>query len=133
METLDRMPFEAQQAVFLKLFEVADLERMTHEERLVYDESLKNFRDYNNIIASAERISREEGREEGIAVGIKKGIQKGLLKGIKKGREEGIQKGIQKGLIEGTRQMAIKLKGEGFPLDLIHRLTGLSPEEIDRL
>lgn len=60
MDTLERMPFESRKAVFRKLLEVADVENMTPDERLRYDESLKNYRDYVNTIATAERISREK-------------------------------------------------------------------------
>ena len=69
METLDRMPFEAQKAVFKKLLDVADVESLSPEERYRYDETLKAYRDYVNTIASAERISREKGFAEGEAKG----------------------------------------------------------------
>ena len=73
METLDRMPFEAQKAVFKKLLDVADVESLSPEERYRYDETLKAYRDYVNTIASAERISREKGFAEGEAKGEAKG------------------------------------------------------------
>lgn len=121
MDTLDRMPFEAQKAVFRKLLEVADVENMTHEERLRYDESLKNYRDYVNTIASAERISREKGLEEG--------LEKGEAKGLKKGRIEGRAEGEAR----GKRQIALNLKKAGIPIEVIVQSTGLSAEEIERL
>ena len=102
METLDRMPFEAQKAVFKKLLDVADVESLSPEERYRYDETLKAYRDYVNTIASAERISREKGFAEGEA----------------------------KGEAKGKTIVAANLKRMGIDVDTIAKSTGLSPEEI---
>lgn len=64
MDTLDRMPFEAQKAVFRKLLEVANVESLTPKERLRYEESLKAYRDYYNTIATAERKGKVEKQHE---------------------------------------------------------------------
>ena len=40
MDTLDRMPFKAQKAVFDKLLAVADVANLSKEERIQYDEAL---------------------------------------------------------------------------------------------
>ena len=65
METLNRLPWAAQSAVFKKLESIADLSAMTRAERLQYDEALKKYRD---------TISVFEGvRMEGILEGQKKG------------------------------------------------------------
>lgn len=109
MDTLERMPFEARKVVFRKLLEVADVENMTPDERLRYDESVKNYRDYVNTIATAERISREKALAEGIA------------------------KGIAKGIAEGKQEIARRMKKEGLPLDMIARLSGLTIKEIEKL
>ena len=50
MDTLDRMPFKAQKAVFDKLLEVADVANLNKDERVLYDEALKRYRDYKNTI-----------------------------------------------------------------------------------
>lgn len=117
MDTLERMPFEARKAVFRKLLEVADVENMTPDERLRYDESLKNYRDYVNTIATAERISREKALAEGIA----------------KGKAEGIAEGIAEGEAKGKQEIARRMKKEGLPLELIAKLSGLSEKEIEML
>ena len=65
METLDRMPFKARKAVFDKLLEVADVAALTKEERMAYDEALKQYRDYKNTIDYAEERGKKEGKEEG--------------------------------------------------------------------
>ena len=45
MEILQRMPFLAQDAVFKRLSEIAEVSSLTKEERRQYDESLKQYRD----------------------------------------------------------------------------------------
>ena len=45
METLQRLPFKARSAVFQKLEEIVDIASLTKEERIMYDESLKVYRD----------------------------------------------------------------------------------------
>lgn len=113
METLERMPFEARKAVFKKLLEVADVENMTPEERYCYDESLKAYRDYNNTIATAERIGREKGKAEGEA--------KGEARGEARGRAEGLL------------LVASNMKKKGIDLASIIECTGLDEEIINTL
>ena len=49
------------------------------------------------------------------------------------GRAEGIAEGLEAGRQEERRQNAIRMKAKGFPAQDIADITGLSPEEIDRL
>ena len=65
MDTLERMPFKARKAVFDKLLEVADVANLSKDERVLYDEALKRYRDYKNTIDYAE----EKGVEKGIKIG----------------------------------------------------------------
>ena len=65
MDTLERMPFKARKAVFDKLLEVADVANLSKDERILYDEALKRYRDYKNTIDYAE----EKGLEKGIRIG----------------------------------------------------------------
>ena len=62
METLNRLPWAAQSAVFQKLESIADVSGMTRAERLQYDEALKKYRDTISVFEGV----RLEGREEGI-------------------------------------------------------------------
>ena len=64
MDTLERMPFKARKAVFDKLLEVADVANLSKDERILYDEALKRYRDYKNTIDYAE----EKGVEKGIKI-----------------------------------------------------------------
>ena len=45
METFQRMPFLAQNAVFRKLAEISDISTLSKEEHRKYDESIKRYRD----------------------------------------------------------------------------------------
>ena len=65
METLNRLPWAAQSAVFKKLESIADVGGMTRAERLQYDEALKKYRDTISVFEGVRVEGRMEGREEG--------------------------------------------------------------------
>ena len=64
MEILDRMPWAAQNAVFQRLAEVAEVSKLSKEDRLKYDHALKRYRDTLNAMTGAEMKGRAEGRAE---------------------------------------------------------------------
>ena len=105
METLERMPFKAQKAVFSKLLDVADVASLSKEDRLRYDEALKQYRDYNNCMYYA------------------------VNEASKKALEKGVKKGIRKGKLEMARQ----LKAQGIDPLIIAQASKLSLEEIEKL
>ena len=63
METLNRLPWAAQSAVFKRLAEISDLSSLTREEREHYDSAIRIYRD-NIYTMEGER---EKGRAEGKA------------------------------------------------------------------
>ena len=65
METFQRMPFLAQNAVFRKLAEISDISTLSKEEHKKYDESIKRYRDTMAVINSAvkEGEARGEAKE----------------------------------------------------------------------
>ena len=65
MDTLNRLPWAAQSAVFKKLESIADVSAMTRAERLQYDEALKKYRDTISVFEGVRMEGRMEGREEG--------------------------------------------------------------------
>ena len=65
METLNRLPWAAQSAVFKKLESIADVSAMTRAERLQYDEALKKYRDTISVFEGVRLEGRMEGRVEG--------------------------------------------------------------------
>ena len=105
METLERMPFEAQNAVFEKLASITDVSALSQEDQERYEESLRIYRD--NYAADQYSFNR------------------GLAKGIEKGRAEG--------LAEGRTMIAKNLKASGVDIQVIIHSTGLTKEQIDQL
>ena len=109
MEILDRMPWAAQNAVFQRLAEVAEVSKLSKEDRLAYDHALKRHRDTYNAMTGAE--------------------QKGLAEGLAKGRAEGRAEGIE----ENKRESALRMKVKGYPVEDIAEITGLDAETINGL
>ena len=110
METLNRLPWAAQSAVFKKLESIADVSGMTRAERLQYDEALKKYRDTISVFQGVRMEGREEGRKEGMEMGVLKG------------REEG----LKEGMIANAR----KMKSYGLALEMIADITGLTIDEV---
>ncbi|MCQ2974235.1 MAG: Rpn family recombination-promoting nuclease/putative transposase [Bacteroidales bacterium] len=108
---MDR-PQTLREAIFKRLFNLAEISKYNKTERLAYQESLKDYRDYYNTIFSAEERGREEGREEGRA----------------EGRAEAETKAYQEKL-----DMARKMKSDGMPYEIITKYSGLSIPEIEKL
>ena len=137
METIKRLPWAAQNSVFQKLAEIADVSSLTKEERLHYDEALRKYRDTLCVLEGAEQRGLKRGHAEGLAKGLAKGREEGLAKGLAKGREEGLAKGRAEGLAKGRAEERIEIarnmKANGLPVDLIAACSGLSPEEIAQL
>ena len=105
MEILERMPWAAQNAVFRRLAEVAEVSALSKEERIKYDRALKRYRDTYNAMTGAE--------------------QKGLAEGLAKGRAEGEREKA----LESARRMKVK----GYPIEDIAEITGLDAETINSL
>ena len=105
METLNRLPWAAQSAVFKKLESIADVGAMTRAERLQYDEALKKYRDTISVFEGVRLEGRKEGNEEGRVEGEKR-------------------KAIA---------IARNLKSMGMSISDISKATGLSEEEIDSI
>ena len=65
METLNRLPWAAQSAVFKKLESIADVGGMPRAERLQYDEALKKYRYTISVFEGVRLEGRMEGNAEG--------------------------------------------------------------------
>ncbi|MBI1184691.1 Rpn family recombination-promoting nuclease/putative transposase [bacterium] len=81
MGRLNDIPDKLRERIFEKVFEVAEIAKMTHEDYLAYEDSLKYYRDLKNSIDTA----KEEGKMEGIEQGIQKEKVQIVLNGHKKG------------------------------------------------
>jgi hypothetical protein len=58
------MPWAAQNAVFQRLAEVAEVSKLSKEERIKYDHALKRYRDTLNSMKGAEQKGRAEERAD---------------------------------------------------------------------
>ena len=109
METLEKMPFEAQHKIFKRLAEIADSKTLTKEEQEKYNNSMMVMWDNYAVYKHAE--------------------EKGIIKGEAKGRTEGRAEGKK----EKAKEIALKLLALNTPIDIIFQSTGLSIEEIKKL
>ena len=105
MDILQRMPFLAQDAVFKRLSEIAEVASLSKEDRRKYDESLKHYRDTIAVMHGQWL----EGHASGLAEGMEKGIE------------------------ENKRENARKMKALGISSDVIVQVTGLTTEQINSL
>ena len=64
METLEKMPFEAQHKIFKRLAEIADSKSLTKEEQEKYDNSMMVMWDNYAVYKHAEEKGIEKGRKE---------------------------------------------------------------------
>ena len=129
METLSRMPFAAQKAIFDRLGNLAMIEALPEKDRNDYEESLRVYRDSITVYEDAREIGFEEGREKG----RKEGIQQGMEKGRREGIQQGMEKGMEKGSKNKALEVATNMKKFGMDNASICQLTGLTPEEVAKL
>ena len=106
METLNRLPWAAQSAVFQKLESIADVGGMTRAERLQYDEALKKYRDTISVFEGVRMEGRMEGRKEG------------RMEGNAEGRENEKKATIR------------RLLASGAPVDIIAIATGMTEADV---
>ena len=109
METLNRLPWAAQSAVFQKLESIAGVGGMTRAERLQYDEALKKYRDTISVFEGVRMEGRMEGRREG------------RMEGNAEGRENEKKATIQ------------RLLASGASVDIIAIATGMSEADVRHL
>jgi predicted transposase YdaD len=99
-------PKELQEAVFRRVFEIAEISMMSEVEHLEYEESLNALWDITNAMEDSEK------------------------KGFFKGKEEGEKLGFEKGEKQKAVAIARAMKKHGDDIDYIAMVTELSPEEI---
>ena len=115
LHRLDLIPETLKEKTFEKFFAAAEIARLSKEDRIRYEEGLKNILDMNNVIDSSRYLGREEG------------LQAGMQAGKAIGKEEGLAEGERIGKIKTAK----KLLAMGMKKEDIASATGLSIEEID--
>lgn len=98
------------------------------EEAAFTDDELYIYDRFWDMVSTA-KMQITSSRKDGMRKGLKEGMEKGMEKGMK----EGIEKGIEKGIGEERIRTARKMKAEGLGTDMITKITGLTPNDIDAL
>ncbi|HND89693.1 MAG TPA: Rpn family recombination-promoting nuclease/putative transposase, partial [Saprospiraceae bacterium] len=75
---LDKRPPALKERVFEKLFEAAEIAKFSQDERDMYEESLKYYRDLKNVIDTSYEEGRIEGKQEAQIEVARKALQAGL-------------------------------------------------------
>lgn len=65
MDTFNRLPWAAQNAVFKRLSEISELSELTREERIRYDAAIRQYRDHIYVMEGEKAKGRAEGLAEG--------------------------------------------------------------------
>jgi len=137
MHSLNQIPKYLDKRIFQKIFNIAEMGRLSPEQQFLYESYLQRKADYESVMEYAKDRAKEQGLEEGLEEGLEKGLEQGLEKGLEKGLEQGLEKGLEQGLEKGKYEMSLaiagKMKEEGFNLVKIAGFTGLSIEEIESL
>ena len=84
LESCDKIPDILKEEIFEEAFKVAEIANFTPKEISEYEESLKIYRDNNNVIETAKAEGKEEGREEGREEGVNYTIQ--IIKYLKENK-----------------------------------------------
>ena len=129
---MDRPP-ALQERVFTRLFEQAEIAKLSKTELRNYTYGMDTLRDYKNGLATAKKQGIALGRQEGITLGRQEGIHLGRQEGIALGTEKGIALGKEEGIALTSRKIALSLKEMGMSVPDIIKATGLSAEEIKKL
>ncbi|PID90419.1 MAG: hypothetical protein CSA97_02965 [Bacteroidetes bacterium] len=102
-------PDNLSEEIFEKFFRQAEIAEFTQKEHTDYQDSLKAYNDWKNTLETAH----EDGFDEGF--------------------EEGMEKGMEKGRQEGIEQMARSMLANGLNAGAVSKITGLSPQQIEKL
>jgi len=109
LDRLQKYPEQLQEKIFKKFFHEAELSNLNTEQKNAYEDSLKIYRDMNNVIDTA--------------------YTDGELTGHKKGLEQGLEQGA----LRSAKATAKKLKIMGLSTKQIIEATGLSTADINAL
>ena len=111
------LPWAAQDELYAELSKVSSVAALSPQERILYDETLRQYRD-NLCMYSA---AYEDGKEEG------------WKKGKEEGWNEGRDVGWNEGKNEGKEEIARNMLASGCSTELIMQCTGFSKEKIETL
>ena len=125
LNRLQDKPAALTEGIFKKLFEVAEIAAFSKNERYDYEENLKNYLDWINVMRTAKNEGIVEGRAEGRAEGIAEGERIGMQKG------EAI--GIQKGELAMLTKLVLAKKGKGINASKIAELLDVDIKLVEEI
>jgi len=125
LSDLQSIPEELKAEIFVRFFLAAEVAKLGPEDKVSYEQSLKYYRDMNNVIDTAFDEGKAEGKAEGLAEGEAKGKAEGMA--------EGKAKGLAEGEANAKRRLAKGMKERGLSLADIAEMTGMSMEAIKAL
>ena len=67
---------------------------------------------------------------------LREGLEEGKARGLEEGKTKGLEEGLVIGEAKATnqiKQIAMNMIDSGLTIDLIAQLTGLTPEQIQKL
>jgi PD-(D/E)XK nuclease family transposase/Domain of unknown function (DUF4351) len=108
-----------QEGIFPDLFEAAEIANFSSTEQESYQNSLKYYRDMNNVVDTARQEGRQEGKQEG--------------------KQEGIQEGIEQErsrILERQRSIVLKLLSRTLgelPDSVVMQIHQLSIDQLEKL
>lgn len=105
MEQLTDIPWASQEELYAELSKVSHVAALSPQERAIYDEHLKQYRD--NLAA----------------------LEAARLDGIEEGKKAGIEEGIH----ARNREIVQKMLSAGLSVDFIAQMTGLTLADIEVL
>lgn len=117
LEIFDHIPAILKEPIFEKAFSTLEEANLTKEQLEQYQKSLLTYWELKGVVDTAHNEGKVEGKAEGLIEGEQIGLEKGKIEGR----------------IEGKLEVALKLKQEGFSIEMIEKITGLSVEEINPL
>ena len=121
LSKMNEIPEEFDENPFQDLFTTAKIANFTAEEIHRYTEEQKMSYDYQNCLNYAV--------ETAVEAAVKTATEKALSEGEEKGKAEGLAEGKNEARCETARKMLIN----GFSVELICQMTGLSEEEVLKL
>jgi predicted transposase/invertase (TIGR01784 family) len=65
LHKLAEIPTSLQEEIFARVFTIKDAATISLDEIRAYENSLKDYRDYTNVINSASKKGKEEGIQQG--------------------------------------------------------------------
>jgi predicted transposase/invertase (TIGR01784 family) len=78
LSRLQERPTQMEEPIFQRLFEAAEVANFSKAERERYEQSLKSYRDLQNVLSFTEMKALEAGAQQG----FERGMQQGIVKGI---------------------------------------------------